>query len=638
METPHISFIRFKGGIVFVNVPSVRMFKRVIATWVAVSISMSSVGVWAKESETNASVAQPIPMPISVQDLAQKKAAQQEQIPKWAKWTLQRKLKSFFPKLNKTDKSLANADVEGLVSESGRVVNVMEEDDPNREFRNFHKENLAPYIRSLKPGDIFSGMGQWTLQTLIVSRMLNSISQSKNFAQKAIGLVTTGKHLKGITKAAALLVLLSVIYNLPTMDVMMVAAIFFAIGTFWNSFQAGPIASILNAGSGWFVRPTSEQARVMESRYMARAEVKINTFYDRLNPKADPNQELNGAAPDRNDRVVIAGMHTHGMDFAGMTPNDQTENWENALSMFVVVAKRFGQLLRDTHHHGRDLMMLSWTDQQNVAQLVEVMESKRLVLRNEAESILTFRKSILNGKGEFQKVTDVDDAYDELERLCDKIWQQIDMNEVESQELAASIFQARKRLEVEFGFTPREIGRLLNIFRDKAVAISRMVTVLAIGELRFFYGAERNRNLAAPARAIEQKVREGLGMDKYVAAYLPQVQNVLRSMNLKVSGRSAPAAFNLQQCLIMELRIAFLMPPVVTSNTDKCAKLLWGQPEEPQFKAEEGSAIAELLSKFPESAQRNEAIAILNEAALQRGRTFDLQAGSRTALGKCSAH
>jgi len=612
------------------------MFKRVTATWVAVSISMSHVGVWAKE--TDESVTAPIPMPTSVQELAIEKAAQQEEIPKWAKWSLQRKIKTFFPKLKKDDSDLSKVNVEGLVNESGRVVAVLEENDPKREFQNFQQENLAPYIRSLKPKDILSGMGQWTLQTLIVSRMLNSISHSKNFAQKALGLITTGKHLKGVTKAAALLVLLSAAYHyIPSMDMLMVGVIGFTIGTFWNSFQAGPIASILNAGSGWFVRPTSEQARVMESRYMAKAEVKINSFYDRMNPKADPNQELNSATPDRNDRVVIAGMHTHGMDFAGMTPTDQTENWENALSMFVVVAKRFGQLLRETHHHGRDLMMLSWTDQQNVAQLVEVMESKRLVLRNEAESILTFRKTILNGKGEFQKVADVEDAYEELEKLCDKIWQNMDMNETKSQELATSIFQARKHLESEFGFTPREIGRLLNIFRDKALAISRMVTVLAIGELRFFYGAERNRNLAAPARVIEQKVREGLGMDKYVASYLPQVQNVLRSMNMKVSGRSAPAGFNLQQCLIMELRIAFLMPPVVTSNTDKCAKLLWGKPEEPQFKAEEGSAIAELLSKFPESAQRNEAIAILNEAALQRTRAFDLQAGSRAALGKCSS-
>jgi hypothetical protein len=579
------------------------------------------------------------PLPRSLMQIARDKSRAALNAPRWLKELLHTKVRSYFPLPHqlRLDRELPSQDIERLLQDSSRVAVAFEEDDRSGQFRNFVSQNLAPYIRALKPKDIATGLGQWTVQTLVVSRMLNALSKSQNFSKNALNLIT-GPHLKGATRAMAFLIFVSVGYYVFPSTEMVIGL--FILKTFWDSFKAGPLGTVTNAGFGWFVRPTSEQAKVMESRFFAKWEVHINDFYDRLNPKTDPalaqTEGADDGISDRNDRVKIAKLETDGMDFAGMVANDQILNWEDALNMFVVVAKRFGQLLRDTHHAGRDLMMLSWTDQQNITQLVETMDSKGKILRSESLAVLNPHKTAFLLRGENEKKINLEAAFEDFEGICNKIWQDPDQNENSIRDLAREVERARDRL-AEFGLSSDDIKRLLVIQYDRARAMGTLITTLAIGELRAFYGAERNRNLAAPARVIERTVRHGLGMQKYVDEHLPLVQRELRTMGLRVSGRPKLQGVALQKCLIVELRTSFRMPAVSTSNTEMCSKLLWGRPERPRFDTgPEGSPISKLLAHFQDQAQRNEVIAVINEAAFTQARALDLQMGAKTALENCA--
>lgn len=589
-------------------------------------------------------MAEPVPpelenlVPANDRSLAQIARERTEQVrnaPAWLKAILVKRVRSYFPGLRAQDQKLDENSVNQMLDDATRVATAFEEDDRSGEFRDFIAQNLIPFIRGLKAKQVAGKLGDWTMQTLVVSRMLNFLSQAPEFPKKALGLIT-GPHLKFASRLAVPLVLLSVGYYLfPHFEQM---AGLFIVLTLWDSFKAGPVGQILSAGSGWFVRPTSEQARVLESRYTSKLETRINSFFDRLNPKTDlAPQSTTSDGEDRNDRVRISTLENDGMDFAGMSPEDQLANWDQGVNMFVVVAKRFSQLLRDTHHAGRDMMMLSWTDQQNIAQLVETLDSKMIILRAETEGVLNPHKTAFLIRGENQRKIDLEAAFEHFEWLCNRIWQEPTLAEGESQQLALEIESARDRLVEEFGLSAQDIKRLLVIQQERSRAASSMATTLAIGELRAFYGAERNRNLAPKARLIERRIRAGLGMQYFVDRHLPNVQDELRGMNQRVSGRVQVSAPEREKCLIIELRRAFRMPAVTISNSEACSRLLWGTAEKPRFDAgNDNNPISNLLKQFNTTARRNEVISVLNEAAFTQAHPLDLQSGAQTALARCA--
>lgn len=82
------------------------------------------------------------------------------------------------------------------------------------------------------------------------------------------------------------------------------------------------------------------------------------------------------AAAERNHLPKAASLSEDKTSLAGMTMDEQERNWEKCLRMWVAVAKRFGQLLRDTHHHGGVLMMIAAHDEQHASNLVETIDAK----------------------------------------------------------------------------------------------------------------------------------------------------------------------------------------------------------------------------------------------------------------------
>jgi hypothetical protein len=588
------------------------------------------------------------PAPQALTDLFREKARQAINAPTRLKAALVTRVKSYFAPNLDMNRPLPEANVEKLVQDADYVAEKLEEDDDTGQFRDFIEKNLNPFIRSLRPQQIVStlttkgaAIGDWTLQTLVVSRMLNYISGTRDFSKRALGLIT-GRHLKAAGRSAILLVLLSVGYHLIPNVTTMIGL--FVLFTFWDAFKAGPVGTILNAGSGWFVRPTSEQLKVLEQRFTYQWEIGLNNFYDRLNPKTDPKAEVTNEIFNRNDRVQIATLEKDNMDFAGETAEDQLINWENGKEMFVVVCKRFGQLLRDTHHGGRDLMMLSWTDQQNITQLVETMDSKLKILRGESRSILNPLKTAYANHGEFGKKEELEQAFFEFEALCNRFWQEPDLDEAGRDKLAQEIVAARDHLS-QFEMDGKkvlskfDIAALQEIQQERGRAVGTMVTTLAIGELRAFYGAERNRNLAPAARSIERTIRRGLGNQYYVTGYLDLVARELRNMGQRVTGRQkapAPQGMTVEQCLIIQLRRAFQMPPVSVSNSQLCTVVLWSKAEKSKFDAGgNDSPVSRYLQQFQDSAKRNEALSIFNEAWSIKTRPIDVQSGAKFAIESC---
>ncbi len=572
------------------------------------------------------------------QEVVEQKARQEKAAPSWLKRLLNKKVGSYFRPTSAQNPVLEPQSLNQLVDDSERVVRALEENDSTNEYRDLVKNDIEPYLRSLQSQQlVFSlrkvtgSVAGWTLESLVVSRMLELCKRSGNFPQKALDLLKR-QHLKGISKKAGYLVLLGVVYwAFPQSSWETLA---FMAATIWFAFKAGPIGTILNSASGWFVRPTSEQFKVMESRYTYKWEEFLNGVFDRLNPKTD----LTAPVPeeiDRNDRLKIATIETDGTDFAGMTPEDQVANWDEGKNIFVSVAKRFGQLLRETHHGGRDLMMLSWTDQQNIATMVEILDSKRIVLRSETLAVLNPHNTAFLMKGEIQKKAALEKALEEFENHCDQIWQNPEESQQRADAVAAEIDQAREKLRT-FGLSDSDLNRLTAIQKERARAIGTLITSLAIGEMRAFYQAERNRNLAPSARKIERGIRAGLAMQQYLDRYLPQVQRGLRSMGLQVSGRSAGPNLTPEQCLIVELRMAYHMKPVTITSSEKCQLLLFGRPEQPRFDVSgRDNPLAQFLGQFKDIAKRNEAISVINEAAVTQPSPKLLQSGVRTAIEKC---
>ncbi len=487
------------------------------------------------------------PLAPAYKEIAKRKMFEQLNAPARIKELLRTRVKAFFPRLQK-DQPLPQNEVENLIAGAKELSDYMKSNDASGQYDLFAKDNLEPYLRNLKAEDVVPStvlpgqgkkisIGNWTLESVVVTRMLNYIGKAKNFPKLAMSLAT-GIGLKGATRIAGAIAVATGAHYVFPQGAYLVDM--FLLMTFWDSFKAGPLGTILNSGSGWFVRPTSELMTVLESRYTSVAEVRLNRFYDGLNPKAKVGDATVVGDGDRNDRVRLTTMDKDGMDFAGMSPEDQLENWEQGLNFFVTVAKRFSQLLRGTYHGGRDLMMLSWTDQQNITQLVEIMDSKRVMLRGESNEVLAIFKTAFLVNREFKKKEDLENTFEEFENLCDRLWQEPDMTDSVLRDVSGQIKNKMNELANQGLSWDHDIKRLLAIQKEKARGIQTAATSLAIGELRSFYGAERNRNLARGAQDIEQAIRNGLGTSRYVEESLPLVQRQLRAMKQKITGRTTP--------------------------------------------------------------------------------------------------
>lgn len=536
-------------------------FSRIFLASCLILNSPLSVAKFSAETETQypgtEALLKPLviePLTPSYKEIAKRKMREHLEAPARIKALLKTKVRAYFPNLKK-DEALPNAEVERLISDAKELSDYMKSNDRSGQFDLFAEQNLEPYIRDLKPADVVPaavmpvagkkiGIGNWTLESVVVSRMLNFMSKGKNFGVGALKLAQ-GVGLKGASRIAMGIATLSAVhYFYPAATPY---ASMFMLMTFWDSFKAGPLGTILNSGSGWFVRPTSEFFTVLESRYTAQAEIRLNRAYDKVSPKSKPGETLTEKQKDMNDRVRLTTMETDGMDFGGMTHEDQLENWEQGLGFMVTVAKSFGQLLRGTYHAGRDLMMLSWTDQQNVTQLVELMDLKRIALRTESNAVLAPFKTTFLLRDQPEKKVELEEAFEEFELQCSRVWQEPDMSMEEVDKLALEIGGKVDRLKA-LGLSKIDINLLIDIQKTLSRAIATKIATLAIGEVRGFYGAERNRNLVIGPRQIDQAVRNGLGTEIHREENLPLVQRQMRAMKQKISGRTTAVKLPSTRC------------------------------------------------------------------------------------------
>ncbi len=398
-------------------------------------------------------------------------------------------------------------------------------------------EKIGAAMRSKR---ITRPIGEWTVETLVVTEQVAYLGRYPNFIKNTLGLLT-GRHLRGASAIAGVVVLGAVgtyvgyHFNF-TPGWVSAAAI--TGGALAGAFQAGPLAAILNSATGWIIQPTTEFIRLISARYTGPWEQKINNFYDKLKPRTLESQ-ANKDAP-RNETPNFPTVERDGMDFAGMSQDEQKQNWNKNLRMWVAVAKTFGQLLRDTHHAGRVLMMISWSDEQLTTILVETMDTKLTNLSIKAETLLTPYKTAilanpaLDASGRLEALARLESNFDLYQRLSERKWMDLDLNESATEALNRQLSEIANELAAA-GVSGRDMKELASIQVRRAQAVSTIVTALTLNEIRSFNVAEANRNLEEEARRAQRAIRNGFHLQDYVNQYRLHVQQLMEKMGYKNS-------------------------------------------------------------------------------------------------------
>jgi hypothetical protein len=500
-------------------------------------------------------------LPTALQIVRDRRNTDTANAPGWVKELRTRTVESYFERANGNDQSAEwRAGLEALRKDAVRLHEYFEQEDQSGLFKNFVKTRLEPFISSLTAKKIKSAsrwkratqpIGQWSVEKLVVTRQISYLGRFPSFVRSTLGLLS-GKHLKGASVTAGLIAVSStIVYSGIHWDV--TGPALFATGVVMGSamkgaFNAGPLAAILNSTTGWFLRPTTEFINVLNARYLGAVEAKINNFYDRLKPKGDVGKGKTMAElAEKNAAPKFASLEEDGINFAGMTEKQQTQNWDKNLRMWVGVAKRFGQLLRDTHHQGRVLTLISPHDEQAATVVAESIDTKLIALGLAEEAVIAPHKMALmmeQGVTREQRranVIELETLFDRAYKFSRSMWElSVEGNEAKFIEAAHELQEIHTKL-TELGFTPRDIRRLKEIQIERAHAMGRLVTAIALNEVRSFSTAEANRNLEKDARRMARAVRRGFGLQQYTENYLPQVQSRMRDMGYEVGEKGAVA-------------------------------------------------------------------------------------------------
>ena len=574
-------------------------------------------------------------MPEVLLELARRRAAEAERAPGWFKRILHRPVAWYAGQ--KPDPVDFRTE---LLADAIRIFKHFESESTSTEFDGFVTAQLAPFVASLDPkriddpirhGVLTTPVAKWSMQELVVKQMVGFLGKSRDFSRRALGLIS-GRHLKGATGSVASIVGWTVAYQYFP-DSTWSSTLF--VGGLVGLALTGPFNAVTTAAAGFFVRPTTELVKVLGARITGDLEAKINRGYDWLVARL-PSTGDN----EHNDSVRIATFEDEHTDFARMSPEDQLRNWARGLNIFIMVYNLFSRLLRDTHHGGRDLMMLSWTDSQNISQLVEVLDVKEHVLRgNEIAVLAPYRHAMIN-RGEIERKNEFDRRVRAFNRVTERVWLNPDANQGEIDQLALEIDAAAERLR-EYGFSNDELHRLLNIQRDRGRAVGKLITAVAIGHLRQFYGAERNRNLARDAHAIAHAIQVGFGTEEYTERYLPLVRRQMRLMGMEYSDAdpqsplSDPQIVQRERCLIDSLRTELTLPAGAQRETYACINALIGYKSHADLTKDPASATARLLAQIKSHGNRLEVGGIIKYARTMLGDDVGLERKVGLALARC---
>lgn len=581
----------------------------------------------------------PEALPAALLDLARRRIKETEEAPKWFRRLVRRPVGSYFPKPPKNGSAAADHRVE-LLADAVRVFTYYQSQDTSGQFDGFVSEKLAPFVASLRADQIDNPIRQgvltepvakWSIESLVVRQMVGFLGKYRDFSKRALGLLT-GRHLRGAGAGVSMLIGWTVAYHyFPTST--WSTTLF--LGGFVGLALTGPFNAVTTAAAGFFVRPTTELVKTLGARLTGDLEAKINRGYDWLVAKLPAKGDN-----EHNDTVMIATFEDEHTDFARMSPEDQLKNWARGLNIFIMVVNIFSRLLRDTHHGGRDLMMLSWTDSQNISQLVELLDTKEHVLRGLEMQVLAPYRAAQIARGAYVEKNELDRRVREFNLLTEQVWLHPDMDQRELDELAVRIDAAADTLR-EYGLNDHELRKLLNIQRDRGRAIGKLITAVSIGHLRQFYGAERNRNLAKDAKAIALAIQVGFGTEEYTERYLPLVRRQMRLMGMQFSDADPespivdPVVVARERCLIANLRSELRVMTSAKPETYACINALIGYESHRVIREDADGPIARLLTSITSHGTRLEAGGIIKYARTVLGDQANVNAGIERALAGC---
>lgn len=497
-------------------------------------------------------------LPPALEGVADGHVRQENAAPPWVKKLQKKKVSEYFPRDFNDQSPNWQKGIRRLIDDATRLHEYYEGQDKSGSYALFVEKKLAPFIAQLTAKELRSAyrhkrvstpIAEWTVEILVVTEQVAYLGRLPNFIKSALGLLV-GRHLRGASAVAGVVVLGAIgavtaqHFDLPS-GWMVGAAIGSVLG---GAFQAGPLAAILNAATAWFIQPTTEYIRVLSARFTGPWEQAINHFYDKFKPTPSGVGDA-----ERNETPNIPTVERDGMDFAGMSAEEQRNNWGKNLRMWVAVAKTFGQLLRDTHHSGRVLMMVAWADEQLTTNLVETMDTKLLNLSIMAETILTPYKTAILANGlvsineRTSSLAQLQAHFDLLQVLSERKWMDLDLDDRSLAELESQVAQAIEAL-ARAGMTDRDISRISEMQSERANAVMTIVTALTLNEIRSFNVAEANRNLEAEARQAQRVIRNGFHLQDYVNKYREQIQLAMRKMGYENSSKPLPLAAAGKSC------------------------------------------------------------------------------------------
>lgn len=536
--------------------PSLSMGRNTGVTEQPIDVIIPSVPGVEIDSIPTAADGDPLSLPVPLQQIVDSRVTAMSAAPAWVKELRSKTVAEYFP-ANLDDKSPEwSRGVENLLAEAQRLHQYFEQNDKSGLYNGFVEKKLSPFVKQIDAKKLVSAMrdrkltrplGEWTVETLVVTEQVAYLGRYPNFIKNTLGLVT-GQHLRGASALAGVVALGAVgVYTAHHFEMstgwFLAALLGSALG---GAFQAGPLAAILNSATSWVIQPTTEFIRLISARYTGPWEQKINHVYDHFKPRS-----LGTVDAPRNEIPNIPTVAQDGMDFAGMTPEEQKINWGKNLRMWVAVAKTFGQLLRDTHHAGRVLMMVSWSDEQLTTTLVETMDTKLTNLTIKAETLLTPYKTAilantsLDAEDRIKALASLEANFDLYARLNSRKWMDLDLDKNSLEDLNKQIDLIHNDL-ARAGMTGRDLAKLDSIQTQSAKATSTIVTALTLNEIRSFNIAEANRNLEGEARKAQRAIRNGFHLQDYVNKYRQHVQQLMEKMGYKNSRKPMLASPALQ--------------------------------------------------------------------------------------------
>lgn len=474
----------------------------------------------------------------SAQILIKQKVSDLRKAPSWVRRLQASKVADYF-RSARPGEALPADGQEKLERDAVALSKYYEQDDSQSEFAHVPAVKIKPFIRSLtfaklysavRNGKVTEPVAQWTVEGLVVRMHLASLAGAKDRTKRALEMIS-GRHLKAASKAGLALVVGGTLYYMFSDT----GASFLAItvlATVVGAFKAGPLATLMNAATSWFINPTVEYVKVINNRYTAPIETRINNFFDRMKPASDNPVEESEA----NTTAKIANIEEDGTDFAGMTEAEQINNWSKLLGLWVGVCKHFYKLLRDTHHAGRALFNQTLSDEMGAALFMETLDTKLSVLQVEELQLLTPYQAALLARGDIEAKNNLDSAFDNFRDSCARTWTE-ELNRSEQVQLAREIRNLRNELE-SLGVSTSVVEKLWQIQIKRAHTAATLTTGLAVTQIKMLSNAEANRNLQAEAREAQRAVHRGLGIQRFVDTYRTKVSETHRRMGFQNSGKT----------------------------------------------------------------------------------------------------